>query len=193
MRRGLTWLIVLGFGVLVVMTAWIQEIAAPPAEAPPTATPRAPDSVLENYDITLHAEDGRPRYHLTGPRMSHYPDDDSNHLVAPLLTVFAAPDDPSWTVAAETGWLGPGGDELLLNGPVELRRLPGPGRTALRIDTFDLRVEPKNDFAETTRPVRVTSAETVIDAVGADARLFDQGSLIHLKSQVRGVHEPTRP
>jgi lipopolysaccharide export system protein LptC len=186
MRTWLTWVIVIGFGVMVALTARIQEIASPPAEPPGDAAGRQPDSVLEEYRITLHAVDGRPRYRLVGPRLSHYPDDDSNHLEEPHLTVFAAADDPSWTVASETGWLGPGGDELLLNGPVTLERLPGNGRRPLRIDTSDLRVEPKNDFAETDRPVHVTGTDYVIDAVGADARLFDEGSLINLKTRVKG-------
>ena len=192
MRTWLTWVIVLGFGVMVALTAWIQEIAAPPAGPSPEAATREPDSVLEAFRITMHTVDGQPRYRLDGPRLSHYPDDDSSHLEAPFLTVFDTTEEPVWTVASETGWLGSGGDELLLNGPVTLERLPGPGRPPLRIETSDLRIEPKNDFAETDQPVRVTGTNFVVDAVGADARLFDEGSLINLKTRVRGHHEPNR-
>jgi lipopolysaccharide export system protein LptC len=189
MRTWLTWLIVVGFGVALALTDWIQQLATP-TSAPPAAVERTPDSVLESYRITLHAEDGQPRYRLRGPRLSHYPDDDSNLLDQPHLTVYAAAQDPAWTVAAASGRLSAGGDELLLNGPVTLERLPGPDRPPLRIDTRDLRVEPHNDLAETAQPVRITAEDYVVDAVGATARLFDSGSLVDLHSQVRGRHDP---
>src|SRR5210317_1584871 len=99
MKTWLTWLIVLGFGIVIVATDWIQELGAPPPEAG-WVDDRQPDSVLESYRITLHAEDGQPRYLLAGPRLSHYPDDDSNRLEAPHLTVYASANDPAWTVAA---------------------------------------------------------------------------------------------
>jgi lipopolysaccharide export system protein LptC len=189
MRASLTWLIVLGFAVVMVVTDWIQELATPDAK-PPVTEARAPDSVLEDYRITLHAEDGQPRYHLAGPRLSHFPDDDSNLLDQPRLTVYASAHDPAWTVDAESGLLAAGADELLLNGPVTLERLPGPDRPPMRIDTSDLRIEPDNDLAETTQPVRITGEDYVVDAVGARARLYDQGSLVELHSQVRGRHDP---
>lgn len=189
MRTWLTWTIVVGFGVVLALTDWLQELTAPPS-TPPAATIRAPDSVLEAYHVTLHAEDGQPRYRLRGPRLSHYPDDDSNLLEQPVLTVYAAADDPSWTVIAASGLLSAGGDELLLSGPVTIERLPGPDRPPLRIDTRDLRVEPHNDLAETAQPVRITAEDYVVDAVGATARLFDHSSLVDLHSQVRGRHDP---
>ena len=188
-RTWLTWLIVFGFGVVLAVTDWIQELATP-GITPSVDTTRAPDSVLEDYRITLHAEDGQPRYHLTGPRLSHFPDDDSNLLDRPQLTVYASAHDPAWTVDAESGLLTAGAEELLLNGPVILERLPGPDRPPLRIDTRDLRIEPDNDLAETTQPVRITGENYVVDAVGARARLYDQGSLVELHSQVRGRHDP---
>ncbi len=189
MRTWLTWLIVLGFGVAVVATDWIHRLVVPAPE-PEVTRDGQPDSVLEDYRITLHAEDGRPRYHLTGPRLSHYPEDDSNLLEQPHLTVFAAADDPAWTVAAERGRLSSGAEELLLEGEVTLTRLPGPDRPPLRIDTRDLRVEPHRDRAETDQAVRVTGERYVVDAVGARATLHDSGPLVELFSQVRGRHEP---
>ena len=79
MKTWLTWVIVLGFGIVIVATDWIQELVAPEPE-PGAVDTRLPDSILEDYRITLHAEDGQPRYLLAGPRLSHYPDDDSNRL-----------------------------------------------------------------------------------------------------------------
>ena len=189
MRTWLTWVIVLGFGVVIVATDWLQELVTPPPE-PGAVEDRQPDSVLETYRITLHAEDGQPRYLLAGPRLSHFPDDDSNRLEAPHLTVYASAGDPAWTVAAEHGRLSSGAEELLLEGAVTLQRLPGPDRPPMRIDTHDLRVWPHQDAAETARPVRITGEQYVVDAVGARAHLFDEGPLVELHSQVRGRHDP---
>lgn len=189
MRVWLTWLIVLAFGIAIVASEWLHELAAP-AEKVAAPGDRLPDSVLEQYRITLHAEDGQPRYRLVGPRLSHFADDDSNHLEQPHLTVFAAADDPAWTVAAESGALASGAEELLLAGEVTLERLPGPDRPAMRIDTRDLRIEPQNDVAETAQPVRITGEDYVVDAVGARAELHDEGPLVELHSQVRGRHDP---
>ena len=189
MKAWLTWVIVLGFGIVIVATDWIQELVAPEPE-PGTVDTRLPDSVLEDYRIMLHAEDGQPRYLLAGPRLSHYPDDDSNRLEEPHLTVYASANDPAWTVAAEHGQLSSGAEELLLEGEVTLERLPGPERPPMRIDTRDLRVWPQRDVAETEQPVRITGEHYVVDAVGARTHLYDEGPLVELHNQVRGRHEP---
>ncbi|MDX1593436.1 MAG: LPS export ABC transporter periplasmic protein LptC [Gammaproteobacteria bacterium] len=189
MRTWLTWLIALGFGIVVVATDWLHEMTAPPQDGKMDDAQR-PDSIIEDYLVTLHAEDGQPRYRLAGPRLSHYPHDDSNRLERPHLTVYEQVNDPAWTVEAERGFLSSGAEELLLAGPVTLERLPGTNRPPLRIDTRDLTIHPRQDLAETEAPVKITGPDYVVDAVGARAKLYDEGPLVELHSRVRGRHEP---
>jgi len=190
MRSWRTWLIVVLFGLVLAFSAWLQEFATRPL-APTVAVGRVPDHVLEGYRVALHSTDGSPRYRLSGPRLSHYPDEDSAELEAPSLTLYEA-GSPAWTADAEHGTLTNGADRVLLGGAVTLRRLPAPGVTALQIETRDLRLEPDRDLAETDQPVHITGEHFVVDAIGLRVRLVDGSRVIELLSQVRGRHDPIR-
>jgi lipopolysaccharide export system protein LptC len=181
-------LVVVGFGLLVVFSAWLQELASRPEPAPGPAS-RLPDSVLEGYRIDLHNPEGTPRYRVTGPRLSHFKDDASTLLEKPETTVFEA-GAAVWRARAGRGLVSADATLITLAEGVVLERLPGAEREALRVATDTLRIEPPRDLAETAAPVRITAPRYQVDAVGMRVRLVGGYRIIDLHSQVRARHAP---
>lgn len=180
-------LIAAGFGLLIALSAWLQERTPPP----PTETGRGdtPDYTLSQAAITLHDAAGRPHAVLFAAEMAHYTADDLTQLEQPVLSLDDA-QGPLWTVTADHGRLLANGTVVELDGAVRLDGAPRSGRGALRIDTRDLRVDMQRRTAETAAPVTMTRPGLQLTALGMQARLVAGNTIIHLLHDVEGRHAP---
>lgn len=143
---------------------------------------------MKDFTSTSMGPDGQPRYRLTGTRMVHYPDNDALKITAPHI-IFYRQASPRWDVVAERALTTSTGEEVYLLGEVVIRQFGvGPKTTAMKILTWDVRVEPETKFAETRQPVTLLNRFGETDAVGARAYL--QEGRIELLSQVRGDYGP---
>ena len=170
---------------LAAATWWLQaEWHRQPARNPQAHTP---DYFATGLEITAMDEAGKPRHRLKASKMMHYDDDDTTELESPDLTVYD-PERPPWKVTAESGWVSPEGDEVLLQGEVIINRPESPKTRPLRIVTRDLRVFPDKDYAETDQHVEMFSRNHWMESVGAEV-WFEEPIRIRFLSQVRGRHE----
>ncbi len=148
---------------------------------------RAPDYYVEDFSITRMDLDGKLEQTLSAERMLHYPDDDSTELTRPHLVIYEE-GAPPWKIKSETGWISGDGQLMLLNGEVKIARAAAPGVRPVRIDTRDLRVRPKENYAETDEKVKIRSLGDVQTSVGMQAWLNEPIRLKFL-SKVRGHYE----
>jgi lipopolysaccharide export system protein LptC len=145
--------------------AWWLQLVQGPKEAPPPDRGRLPDYTVEQFTATTMDLTGRPARNLTAREMRHYPDDDSNELDGPVL-VLHRPDGPPWDIRAERGWVSGDGEQVLLHGQVVADR-PGSGEARpIRLQTSELRVRPRQEYAETAMPVEITSEGDWLRATG---------------------------
>ena len=119
--------------------------------------------------------------------MRHFPDDESTELTRPQMLLLA-PGKPPWRVRSETGWISSGGALILLQGEVHIEREAGEGVRPLHLVTRDLRVQPKDEYAETDQPVRVESGANRVESIGLQAWLREPVR-IKLLADVRGYYE----
>ncbi len=146
-----------------------------------------PDYYVEDFSITTMGVDGKLERTLSAERMLHYPDDDSTELTRPHLVIYEE-GAPPWKIKSERGWVSGDGQLVLLNGAVEIDRAAAPGIRPVHIDTHNLRVRPKENYAETDEKVKIRSLGDVQRSVGMQAWL---GEPIRIKflSKVRGHYE----
>jgi len=147
----------------------------------------SPDYWVEGLTFTTMGPDGRPSRRLGAERMVHYADDDSTELSRPRLSVFEG-EGPPWKIRSETGWVSSDGELILLQGEVRMERSEAEGVRPVDILTRDLRIQPKQGFAETDRAV---SARSLADWVRAEGMQvwFNGPVRIKLLSNVRGQYE----
>jgi lipopolysaccharide export system protein LptC len=160
-----------------------------PGPAPAlTGETRTIDYRISGLDVVRMTPAGRPAHRLRAERLRHFTDDATTELTAPRLRVFQG-DAPPWEVDAEQAWMSADGSLMLLTGEVVISRNAGEMTRPVRMTTSDLRVQPRQDYAETDEAVRVEREDDWLDAVGMQAWLRPP-SRIKFLSEVRGRHVP---
>jgi lipopolysaccharide export system protein LptC len=160
--------------------AWWLQGEQEAVTAPPADGARRPDYTVSGLTASLMNEDGHLHRRLTATQLRHYPNDGGSDLDDPRLTVFAE-GGPPWIVRSGSGWVSEDGDELRLPGVVFIDREAGPNTRPVHLKTWDLYVKPRQDYAETDRPVHVTSnADWLASRQGTRVRFGEQLHLVLL-------------
>lgn len=107
-------------------------------------------------------------------------------LTEPKLTLHSA-DKPPTTIASNTGKARNNGNLVQLWGDVHIWQTDSLGQSS-ELTTPYLVVKPEQQYAETDKPVIITSPGNTTNAVGMKAYL--QTDTIKLLSNVRGIHDP---
>lgn len=171
---------------LAALTFWLNQKVQPLQTARDGSNRHDPDYVVENFTATRMGPDGTPRYILSAKKMLHYPDDDTTHLEEPRL-LHTVPAKPPLRVSANEALLSSDGEHAYLMGNVKVIREPSGDRGEIEMATSYLHVIPDRNLAETDRPVTITDANTVIDAVGLE--LDNETHVIKLLSRVKGRYQ----
>ncbi len=178
------------FGVVLLALAagswWLTQSLGEEPERHPRP-PHTPDYWIEDFTALTMDEQGLPRRRLSAASMRHFPDDESTELTRPEMLLLA-PGKPPWQVRAETGWVSSDGALILLQGEVHIDREEGEEVPPLHLVTRDLRVQPKDEYAETDSPVRANSGANSLESTGLQAWLREPVR-IKLLADVRGYYE----
>ncbi|MGQ0657403.1 MAG: LPS export ABC transporter periplasmic protein LptC [Chromatiales bacterium] len=173
--------------LLAVATGWLLQRLSSEEGAGRALKAHEPDYYMEDFTQSRMNERGQLHHRLTAELMLHYPDDDSTELVRPVLAVYNEAPTP-WQVRAEKGWVSADSELVLLTGEVHIWRDGANGERELDVLTRDLRVRPRERYAETDKPARIHAPGVLYNAVGMRA-IFKENRL-ELLSRVRGRHEP---
>ena len=179
--------------LLLAISGWSWWINEQPDKDRPAGSEPVPDHTVDYYvrdfSVITMTTDGQPARKLKADLMQHYLEDDTTQLDNPFLQIFNQ-GIPSWDVTAESGWISGDGELVLLSGEVEINRPGSEAARELHILTRDLRVQPKQDYAETDEFVTINSEVNWVKSIGIQAWLREPIRL-KLLSQTRGhyVHQ----
>lgn len=175
--------------VLASLTFWLDQVVQQDGQQPEAAR-HDPDYIVDN--IVAHRMDanGDVKHTLNADRMTHYPDDDSTHLVEPHL-VSHAPGRPPMSITSRTARVSSGGDNIYFETDVRAVRAASGKNSEMVMETSFLHVIPDDNIARTDRPVTVTDAHTVAHAIGLE--LNSETRIVTFLSRFRGTyHDPDR-
>ncbi len=173
--------------LLGVATWWLAQRSEPEEPGAGTAPGHVPDYYVRDLRGRTMDETGRLSRSLRAERLTHFMDDQSTEVEAPRLTLYRL-GEPPWQIESERGWVSPDGSVVLLKGAARITRDAAPGIRPVEVETSNLLVRPKDDYAETSEPVRITSLASRAQSVGMQAWL-GKTSRIKLLSQARGHYE----
>jgi len=182
------WLPVLPLLALLGATYWLNKQAQPEAVKLDSNARHDPDSIVENFSAVKFNKEGTPYFIMSAARMIHYPDNDSTTLETPRLTLLAE-DSPPLLATAESGSISRKGDELLLQGGVEVLRDSALIQDQLKLQTESLVINPDHDLASSDKAVTITEAQTTVNAIGLE--LNNKTRTIKLLSNVRSEYVPS--
>lgn len=149
-----------------------------------------PDYIVDN--IVAHRMDvnGEIKHTLYADRMTHYPDDDTTELISPRFISNAASDAPM-TITSKTARISSGGEHVYFNTDVRATRAAYGKRSEMVLETSFLQVTPDENIARTDRPVTITDAHTVAQAIGLE--LNSETHVTKFLSNFKGTyHDPGR-
>jgi lipopolysaccharide export system protein LptC len=175
--------------VLAGLTFWLDQAVQQGAQGIGTER-HDPDYIVEN--IVAHRMDanGDVKHTLYAERMTHYPDDDSTHLILPRFVSNASARAPM-SITSRTARVSSGGENIYFETDVRATRAAYADHSEMVMETSFLHVIPDDHIARTDRPVTVSDAHTVAHAIGLE--LNSEARTVKFLSQFKGTyHDPDR-
>lgn len=176
------WKIAVALLLLATGSAWLLNRLAGTETAKKEIVGHDPDYYMENFTTTTMKEDGTPKNKLSADYMAHYPDNDTTELRSPRLEVFRKDELPV-NIIADKGWVTEDNEVILLTGNVKFWQDDKTGYRKIEIITTDVRILPKQEYAETDKPVKLIARRTTVNATGVRA-YFDE-SRVELLNNVQ--------
>lgn len=187
----LPWLLV--GALVIVFIAWkysgdVEELIDP------TQTQKEfPQIFMTDVEMREFAIDGTLRFQLNTPLIRHFQVDEK--ASAADYTLFDAPkmvfagdaEKPAWHISAQLGRNHSNGDLFTLSGDV-LAEQASKTQGTISVNTAELQLNTREQFAETDKAVTMRSAKTHLETQGLRAN-FKQDQ-IELLSNVTGNYEP---
>ena len=167
------------------LTFWLDQVVQLP-EVPHDAVKRHdPDYFVYGLSALKMDAEGKVTYTLFAQKMVHYPDDDSTVLTNPRWVSLGADKVPV-TITADQALVSSHGNNVYFEHNVRVVRDAHAGQSRLVLQTNYLQVIPDEDIATTDRPVVITDAHTVVNAVGLE--LNSKTCVLKLLSNVKGTY-----
>ncbi len=174
--------------VLATLTFWLDQ-AVQQGHQPAENERADPDFIIDNIVARRLDAEGNVKHTLHASKMTHFPIDDSTHLVSPRFVSNASRAPVS--ITSRTARVSSGGDNVYFEDDVRVVRAAYADRSDLVLETSFLHVIPDENIARTDRAVKITDAHTVATAIGLE--LNSEARTVKFLSQFRGTyHAPAR-
>jgi lipopolysaccharide export system protein LptC len=175
--------------VLASLTFWLDQAVQQGTTGGGTER-HDPDYIVDNIVVRRMDANGEVKHTLYAERMTHYPDDDSTHLLTPRFISNASARAPM-SITSRTARVSSGGEHIYFETDVRATRAAYADHSEMVMETSFLHVTPDQHIARTDRPVTVTDAHTVARAIGLE--LNSETRTVKFLSQFRGTyHDPDR-
>jgi len=147
-----------------------------------------PDYIVDNFSFVRMSETGRPRYVISGTRLTHRPGDDSSVIDKPVVQGLNT-EHPPMTITADRALVTRNQSQIDLVGNVDIQRPGTAGAKPMRLRTEALTFLPDEDIAKTDKAVEMTVGGATMTGVGMTVNNANQ--------QIRAGHGqavfPPRP
>lgn len=153
----------------------------------PMAKRTEPDYYVERFNFVRLAKNGQARYHISGERMSHNPQDDSYEIAHPVMKTLSEK-RPTTTIVAEQALTNGDMSQVRLFRNVAMDRPASASSQHLRLTSDYMLVLPDDEVMKTDRPVELISGTSVLKGTGMFAN--QATGVVTLASRVQGVFPP---
>ena len=172
---------------LALLSTWLLKSVEQQFRQPSEPASFTPDYFLDNFTATVMNAAGTPEYILSAERLEHYPVDEWMQVRAPFMKVFRD-GDSTWSLTAQRGEVYQKGETVYLMDNVTLKHDMVGEREPVTLLTQMLHVDTTNKTAHTYAPVKITQADSIIEATGIRVDMID--GTIELLADTRGYYEP---
>jgi len=144
---------------------WLAQIMGGNDNGGPVNVGNDPDYIVENFSFVRMAETGKPRYVISGERLTHRPADNSSVIEKPVLQGLNTA-HPPMTTTAERALVSQNQSQVDLTGNVDIRRPGSATAKPMRLRTEALTFLPDEDIAKTDKAVEMHVGASTATGVG---------------------------
>lgn len=182
------WVILAIVMMLALGSFWLLDVIRRGMDdTTPAAKRTEPDYYVEQFNFVRLAKTGQARYHVSGARMVHYPQNDSFEISRPVMKGLSDK-RPTTTIVADRAVSNSDMSEVQLFGNVKIDRPASPVSNHLQLTSDHLLVLPDEDVMKTDRPVKLISGVNVLTGIGMFAN--QATGEFRLASRVNGMLPP---
>lgn len=166
---------------------WLVQVMQGEDNGPGAAAGNEPDYIIDNFSWVRMSEAGKPRYVVSGDRLTHRPADNTALVEKPVVQSLTA-DHPPMTMTAEHALVSQNQNQIDLTGNVDIQRPAGTDSQPLRIRTQALTVLPDEDIVKTDKPIDMKLGASSVNGVGMLANNATQQ--VHLGGRGQIIYPP---
>jgi len=166
---------------------WLVQVMQGEDNTPGAGAGNEPDYIIDNFSWVRMSEGGKPRYVVSGDRLTHRPADNTALVEKPVVQNLTA-DHPPMTMTAEHALVSQNQNQIDLTGNVDIQRPAGKDSQPLRIRTEALTVLPDEDIVKTDKPIDMKLGASSVNGVGMLANNATQQ--VHLGGRGQILYPP---
>lgn len=179
-----TWFPMFVLALLAGLTFWLDRIVQPQPQTNESNLRHDPDYIVRTISGASLDASGAVKHTLNAKQMTHYPDDDTTHLIDPKFVTYTQARTPI-TVTSREAMVSPNGENIYFMNEVRVVRGADAAQSELTLETSYLHVIPDENIARTDRPVTIRNATAVVTASGLE---LDSGNrTLQLQGRVKGI------
>ena len=169
---------------------WLVQVMQGEDNTPGTNAGNEPDYIIDNFSWVRMSENGKPRYVISGERLTHHPVDNTALVDKPVVQSLTV-EHPPMTMTAERALVSQNQNQIDLTGNVDIRRPAGAKSEPLRIRTEALTVLPDEDIVKTDKAIEMQLGASSVAGIGMLANNATQQ--VHLGGRGQIIYPPRAP
>jgi len=169
---------------------WLLQVMQGEDNTPGGSAGNEPDYIIDNFSWVRMSETGKPRYVISGERLTHHPVDNTALVDKPVVQSLTV-EHPPMTMTAEHALVSQNQNQIDLTGNVDIKRPAGAKSEPLRIRTEALTVLPDEDIVKTDKAIEMQLGASSVAGVGMLANNATQQ--VHLGGRGQIIYPPRAP
>jgi len=169
---------------------WLVQVMQGEDNTPGGSAGNEPDYIIDNFSWVRMSETGKPRYVISGERLTHHPVDNTALVDKPVVQSLTV-EHPPMTMTAERALVSQNQNQIDLTGNVDIQRPAGAKSEPLRIRTQALTVLPDEDIVKTDKAIEMQLGASSVAGVGMLANNATQQ--VHLGGRGQIIYPPRAP
>jgi len=169
---------------------WLLQVMQGEDNTPGGSAGNEPDYIIDNFSWVRMSETGKPRYVISGERLTHHPVDNTALVDKPVVQSLTV-EHPPMTMTAEHALVSQNQNQIDLTGNVDIKRPAGAKSEPLRIRTEALTVLPDEDIVKTDKAIEMQLGASSVAGIGMLANNATQQ--VHLGGRGQIIYPPRAP
>jgi lipopolysaccharide export system protein LptC len=169
---------------------WLVQVMQGEENAAGFNAGNEPDYIVDNFSWVRMSEAGKPRYVISGERLTHRPVDNTALVDKPVVQSLTD-EHPPMTMTSNSALVSQNQNQIDLTGNVDIKRPAGANSQPLRIRTEALTVLPDEDIVKTDKAIEMQLGASSVAGVGMLANNATQQ--VHLGGRGQIIYPPRAP